>query len=485
METVSSLESVKSVNEGGLAGVARLLDPFVFYGLLVVIVLAAIPYGTVEPWWAAILECVVLSLGILGLIEGLISKRPWAGLSLAAPLVVLALFILFQSVPLFSARDNAGLTSLRLSLSADPFGTRLFAVKMFVLIVVGMLLLRYTSSKGRLRSLIYVVIGVGVASAVFGIVRKNFQQGPGFFLPYLNSDRGFGQFINRNHFAFLMEMALGLSLGLVVGEVGRHRRAMALFPIIALLWAALIYSNSRGGIMASLGQLLFLGVLLDPVRRLTEERTQTTWRRFQNLAGGLALRGFLVVCLIVLFAYGVAWIGGEPVVTNFQLAATDFSQQEILNNANTSRKEIWSTTWRLIKARPFAGVGFGAYWIGITRYHNASGELTPQQAHNDYLELMASGGLIGCALVVWFVAVFLQKTRRRLRSPDPYQRAACLGAVTGIFGIAIHSFVDFGLHITINALILSTLIVIAVTDSCPEDKMSAYGFGFEKIKDKK
>ena len=37
-----------------------------------------------------------------------------------------------------------------------------------------------------------------------------------------------------------------------------------------------------------------------------------------------------------------------------------------------------------------------------------------------------------------------------------------MGALVGIFGVAIHSFVDFGLHMTINALVLFVLIVIAV-----------------------
>jgi O-antigen ligase len=176
------------------------------------------------------------------------------------------------------------------------------------------------------------------------------------------------------------------------------------------------------------------------------------------------MRAFLCLSLIALFAFGVLWIGGEPVIFNFQQAATDFSQQEMQNNVNTSRKEIWSATWQLIKAHPIAGVGFGGYWVGITRYHNASGAMTPQQAHNDYLELMASGGIIACALVVWFAVMFLKRARQNLHSSDSYYRAACLGALIGLFGVAVHSFVDFGIHITINALILFALIIIAVQD---------------------
>ena len=115
----------------------------------------------------------------------------------------------------------------------------------------------------------------------------------------------------------------------------------------------------------------------------------------------------------------------------------------------------------MIKAHPVAGVGFGGYWTAITNYHDASGAFTPQEAHNDYLELLASGGLISCVLVVWFVAVFLKRARENLSSLDPYRRALCLGALTGIFGVLIHSFVDFGLHVTINALVFCVLMVIA------------------------
>ena len=440
--------------------IARFLDRVIYISLLATIFLTAIPYGTVQPWWISTFQCAVFLIAILALIEAVISKRWTIDLWLVAPLIGLILFALFQSLPLFS---GGGPLVPGRSISADPYGTRLFGVQLIAFTLVVLLLLRYTSSRARWRGLIYVVIAVGVASALFGIVRQNLQQSPGFVLPALPlSPRSFGQFINRNHFAFLLELTLGLTLGLIVGEIGRHRRILFLLPIGALLWVALIYSNSRGGILASLSEILFLGVLLDPVRHLTGKGTEEGKRQFKYLAGGLVVRVFLLACLVGLFTYGVGWVGGEPVVTNFQNAAADFSQQEMENNTNTSRREIWSATWQMIKAHPLTGVGFGGYWIGITRYHRASGEITPQQAHNDYLELLASGGLVGVALLAWFGVIVIKRARQNLRSPDPYRRAACLGALTGVFGLAVHSFVDFGIHITINSLLLFTLIVIAV-----------------------
>ena len=170
--------------------------------------------------------------------------------------------------------------------------------------------------------------------------------------------------------------------------------------------------------------------------------------------------------MIAVFAYGVSWVGGETVVSNFELAGYSFGQQGAQGNReNVSRRDIWSATWQLIKARPIIGSGFGGYWIAITKYHNASGTYTPQEAHNDYLELLASGGLIGSALVGWFGVRFVKRAHQTLRAPDQWVRAAALGAITGIFGVMIHSFVDFGLHVTSNALMFCALIVIATRAS--------------------
>lgn len=451
------------------SAIPRFLDVLIFYGLCGLVILLALPYGAVEPWWVAIFECVVFIFAILDLIYRASSNAsPRIELSLLMPLVLLALFALVQSMPLFPT--NAGALNANTALSADPFGTRLFVIRLAALIVFAVLLMGHTTSRRRLRVLVKVVIGVALASALFGMLRKDIQQRPGFILPYLTMDGGFAQFINKNHFAFLMEMAFGLSIGLLAGQVRRDRRSLLLLPIVVVLWIALIYSNSRGGIMASLCQLLFLGVMLDTVRKRGERRTRSNRRWFHRLASGAAVRLLLVFCLVVCFALGIGWVGGEPVTSNFAAVGNDFgaqsspepNQESNQNRSNSSRRQIWAATWQLIKEHPVAGVGFGGYWTAITKYHNASGELTPQQAHNEYLELSASGGLIGVALFIWFMALFVIKARDSLHTPDLYRCAAVLGALIGIFGVAIHSFVDFGLHITINSVLFVMLLVISI-----------------------
>jgi O-antigen ligase len=89
--------------------------------------------------------------------------------------------------------------------------------------------------------------------------------------------------------------------------------------------------------------------------------------------------------------------------------------------------------------------------------------MTPQEAHNDYLELLVSGGVVGLALGIWFAVVVCRRISENLRSPNRFRRAACYGAAIGIAGVAVHSLVDFGLHKMSNALVFTTLIVIATS----------------------
>ena len=123
----------------------------------------------------------------------------------------------------------------------------------------------------------------------------------------------------------------------------------------------------------------------------------------------------------------------------------------------------------MFAAHPILGAGLGGYWIGITAYHDASGLMTPQEAHNDYLELLSSGGLIGLALGIWFAVAVVRKIRQNLSTDIGYKRAVRLGAVLGITGVAAHSLVDFGLHIMTNAVVFIVLIMIATS------RIDAYG----------
>ena len=477
METTFSPEQLDGLADADAkhsarAWATRLLDRTVFVSLLSLIALVSIPYGTVEAWWVAAYECIVFALGAVWMIEGLLAgTRGLSQRRLPVPLLLLVLFAFIQTAPWGAAGagvPGAGGGVWR-AISVDPFETRLLAWKLLALILNGLLLMRYTSNRRRLRALVYVLIGVCVASALFGMVRQTMQgDAEGFVLPYLEPTSGYGQFINKNHFALLMEMALGLLLGLMMGGGGVRRERLPFYGAAAfLMWAALVLTNSRGGIFSMFSQLFFIISLrsfMRPAARILPSQSVEANARGLRGVGSFTARATLVACLLVAIAVSILWVGGDVLVTRLQSLPDEVSAASAEAHSGVRRVEIWRATWQAIKAHPVFGSGFGGYGVAITRYHDASGKWTPEAAHNDYLELLAGGGLIGAALVIWFGVAFIKRAREQFGSVDSFHRAACLGALTGLFGVAVHSVVDFGLHITINALICTVLIVIVTME---------------------
>lgn len=440
--------------------------------LLLLIAGTAIPYGTVAPWWEALFEISVFALGISWLVgvlrrgESLMIHR-----TLLFPGLALLAFALLQTLPLWQSTSATKIGDTH-TISADAFETQRFMLKLLALLVTGVLLRDYVRrDEKRLRSLVHLVLGLGIASAVFGLLRQALQSEGSFFgLPLLQARVGYGQFINHNHFAFLMEMTWGLLCGLIVSRGVRRDRLLYYLLAGVVMWSALVLSNSRGGIFSMFGQLGFLIALWPQL--LWKSNWQKSFTSVLNetqavsspslLARLLFMRAGLTVFLLGVIVFGVIWVGGNSLINRFdelprELKATD----DLDPRLRVRRVEMWAATWQLIKASPLVGSGFGGYEPAITQYYDASGNWTLRQAHNDYLELLASGGLIGALLVLWFVIAFLHEAHKQLQARDQFRRAVCRGALIGLCGIALHSIVDFGLHLTLNALICTVLVILA------------------------
>lgn len=440
--------------------IARVLELVIFVALLALIVLTAIPYGTNQPWSKALFDCIVLALAALWIIEGMLSGSWWRPVHrLLVPGFVLVAYAFFQTLPFTKGSIGGGIEDVVWrAVSFDPQSTRLAAMNLLAYVLVLGILLRYTNTRRRLRALTYLVVGIAVSSAVFGMVRQMTQREAGFLLPGIMPGLGYGQFINYNHFAFLMEMALGLTLGLIVaGGVRREKVLIYLAPALPL-WAALVLSNSRGGILSMLSQMLFLVLIYSVSRAGRETSEKATW--LFRAARSYVARAAIIIALLLGLVLSVFWLGGERLESRIglkdEIAAT--------GRDSTPRREIWRSTWQVIKANPVFGVGFGAYWVSIDEFSDRSGQYKPYAAHNDYLDILASGGLIGLALAGWFVFLVIKRARIQLRSADRFRRAACAGALVGLFGVAVHSLVEFGLQTTVNAVIFVVLIAIATAE---------------------
>ena len=442
---------------------ALMLERVTFYGLLSLLPLAAIPYGTVQPWWVALFNSLVFVFCSFRIVEAMLRRDfKICGLSILFPTLALCAFAASQTVQI-------GFLS-----STDPHETWRFAFRVLAFAVAGESLLRYTSTRRRFELLVGVVIAVGVLSAVFGIARSVAQGSTGnFLLPDLSKGQGFGQFVNYNHFALLMEMCLGLLVGLTLGVKRSRGRFLPFIGLGLLVWAALVSSNSRGGLVGMLGLILFAAIVHASLvmRRRWQQRDASDLGPASAVLklGTSAVLGVVLCTVIILVtALGVLWVGGDPVMKRLERSSGQWT--DVSDNVQR-RKEIWRDTWSLFKADPIAGSGFGAYSTAITAFiTSGAGDYSLDQAHNDYLEVLASGGLIGAAIVTWFLIALALKATRRLNSKDAFDYGTCLGALAGLSAVMIHGFFDFGLHVTANAATFTFLIVIATASYAAPQK---------------
>jgi O-antigen ligase len=437
---------------------ARVLDTGIFCGLLVTIVLTAVPYGTVESWSHASFQVVIFSLGLLWVVHGLLAGS-WrmANLNLFYPLIALVLFAILQSLS-WSQINIAG-TKVQNAISADPFESWIFAIRVSALTLAGVSAVGFTNTLFRLSALVHTIILVAVISGIFGIARQTMQHDQGFILPFLKYGGGFAQFINKNHFAFLVEAAMGLLVGIALLRKDRSQWLLVYLSGILLLWVALVMSRSRGGLLAVTVQAVCAVSLFIFSRR---QAPKTTDNKSLNWKRTIVASGLTILVVLVLTIAGIVWLGGDQLTTGVETATIELDHTN-LEHEGTRRSDIWRATWQMARAHPIAGAGLGGFWAELPKYHDASGVQTPQQAHNDYLELFASGGLIGAAIFVWFVVLLIRKGRA-IKDSSGFQRGAALGSILGILGIAVHSLVEFGLHITINALVFMMLLAILSID---------------------
>jgi O-antigen ligase len=453
--------SGENLPRSGRAKIGALLDRLLFASLLLVICLTAVPYGAADPWWESAFQCAVFALGVARVAHGIIGRNYGiSGGALLLPPLLLACYSYVQTVPLVSS-SAAGAP---LPLSADPYGTWRFLIKLLALIVFGELLLRYTTSRSRLKAVVVTVISVGTGSAVFGLARYLMQDESGaFILAGLTPGAGFGQFLGQNHYAFLMEMSLGLAGGLLLMGVLRPRNVPFYIAAALVMWLSLVLTLSRGGISTTIVQAVIY-ILLFLNLRANKRRKDYGLRRLLRLG----VQGILICALLTSVVLITLSIGGDKLATRVEQLSSEVAEAEA--DARAARRiDIWRSAWAMIREHPYTGVGFGAFHVAITEHHEASGASVPDFALNEYLELLAVGGVFGAAIFVWFVVSLARRAARQVKALSRFRRATCIGAIVGLVSVGVHSLVDSGLHTTINALVFTSLIVIVVAETPDEN----------------
>ena len=452
-ETASPLVETTPPQRGVFRITHTIASRFTFLVICIAIVLSALAYGTVHYWALGLFNLGGLTILILWVLDGwrLGSVRVSRN-ALQLPLLGALVLGLIQLLP------------LRATLSLDPYSTRLVLVQLATLLIYFAATLVFVDTPHRLRILVRTIMIFGFCLAVFGLTQSFTSPTKVYWIRELPQSTAFGPFINRHHFAGYMELTIAMPLGLLfAGVVEKDKRLLYVF-VAGLMGIALVMTTSRGGIISLVAEIMFLVVVTAIWRKKEEHRSSRKSSRWRAHAlKPIVVRIGLATALLIGLFFGVIMFGGE------------FSIYRFIDSVNTpdpttGRAHFWSVTLDIIKAHPLVGTGLGAYGVIYTKYDTRNGLFRLEQAHNDYLQVLSDGGTIGAILALGFVALLFYKAIQRAKSTkDDFRRAIALGSLSGCFAVLVHSFFDFTLHTTSNALLFLVLAAMATMNGHVEN----------------
>ncbi len=319
---------------------------------------------------------------------------------------------------------------------------------------LAVLLVTIGLQEQSLKRVVYVFLGMAAFQAVLALVQFGGGSQTAFRLNPGDIGLVVGTYVNRNHLAGLLEMALPIALGLLAARVGqgggsaryagrnwlrrisgfitrlpKPNQTMLFSSLFIAIMLGLIFSRSRSGIMMGM-----IGILLSAIL-------------YGRHLGGARSKSLATVFAVIGLALA-AIIGLAPVMERF-------SAEDALSDARWS---IYSTSMKALwEFFPFgSGLGTfpGVYW----RFEPESIGQFVNHAHNDYIEFVLEGGLPALVVIIMFVVMYAMRWPSLLRGSHWGTLAFMqVGAGIGLFVMALHSLTDFNLHIPANAIYFALL----------------------------
>ena len=265
--------------------------------------------------------------------------------------------------------------------------------------------------------------------------------------PY--AGRASGTYISPNNFAGFLEMLLPLAMAyILVGRMKPVVRILLGYAALVML-AGMVVTFSRGGWVAvTLALLGLLGILV--------------FHRNHRLPA--------LLLLMVLVGGGMIFVTKYLSKTLSFIQRVETGLQDKPENVLDLRRGMWMAAEQMWLDHFWWGVGPGHYDYRFREYRPENVQMSPDRAHNDYLNLLADWGAAGGVIVLAGLVAFgagLRKTWKYVRPPEnDFSRgmsnrfAFFLGASAGLLALAVHSVVDFNLHIPANAVLGVTLLAL-------------------------
>jgi O-antigen ligase len=272
----------------------------------------------------------------------------------------------------------------------------------------------------------------------------------------------YGPFVNRNALASWLAMAVPLVIGYAMARAQSSAGGdRSVIPGTAIdstqLWLGGAAILMTGGLLASMSRAGILGGGAGLIAFITLSR-----KRLTGGAGVAWMAGGLAAMVVIASAY--ANLGGLAM-----------RMRETTEQGDWGRPVIWHDTWRMVSDFPLTGIGAGAFQRAMLVYQEGSRLFFFNQAHNEYLQLLAEGGLliaVPAAIAVLAAIVLMRQSLDADRSPIFWVRA---GASCGVLAVAVQSIWDTGLRTPANGVLFAVIAAVALHDPRPAEARAGRG----------
>ncbi|MEG4179540.1 MULTISPECIES: O-antigen ligase family protein [unclassified Microcoleus] len=293
----------------------------------------------------------------------------------------------------------------------------------------------------RRGQVLILLVGVGVLSAFLGILQGIIgAESSLYFYEITNKGSAVGLFANRNHHAFFLTSLVPIIiLGLIAerSQGGAKSRGVLYFSSLILILLILPMVGSRSGLiiglLAVMSSVPIYVALESGGRALGEPKGFPNRRKLAVVAAAILLAPMFLLVPLAL---------GRSSAINRLL--DDSEGPEI-------RIQMLPYIFDMASLHLPFGIGFGAFEKAFYSFEPDSSLSEPymNQAHNDYLQLLAEAGFAGVAILLAFGLIggraFLGAWQGRKRYPHSY--ALRLSALVSMVLIGIASLTDYPLRV--------------------------------------
>lgn len=310
------------------------------------------------------------------------------------------------------------------------------------LTVLPIILLGLLCSPARDVLIRYCVVALvaGTAIAAIFVLWQFFAEGV---------QRASGPLLNPNNMAALLNLSLLPVLAYAMGGHRDHRLLSSLLGLV--LFAALIATGSRGGLLCFLAGSLVIAIAL-------YKSLLTEWKFSLGVAG-------LLAAMFVGF-YFLTHTALDQSLPIFGNPASDYSSFE--------RVAIWKGALAMMRDHWLGGTGLGTFYLYYPAYRLSGDAVSMGHwAHFDALQFGIETGFLAMILFYAAAAAWLVRGVQSLSvipAADP-RRVLIAGYLAALLALVIHAHIEFQFYVMANLMMAAVLIAaLYVLTSADEDK---------------